>query len=88
MTILFVGLAQKFQNDRGRSDMIEILRGRLFLFFVPLSQEADDFGLRQGFIEQLDRCGSANRQRQNVPGKITNPRSGRIESSSGMRGMA
>ena len=63
---IILRLAQELENDSGRSDMIKVGRSRLFLFFLPLSQEPHDLGQRQGFIQQLDRCWSANRQWQHA----------------------
>ena len=50
-----VRLPQKFENDRGRADFIQVLRRRIFLVRIALRDQPDDFALRQSFVEQLDR---------------------------------
>ena len=64
-----VCLSQEFQDERSRAGVKQILRLRIFVRLVALREEADHFGQRQGFIEQLDRTRPADGERKHCPGE-------------------
>ena len=64
-----VGLAQQFQDDDRRSDLVEISHIGLLFRFVALRDEANDLVLRQRFVQQLNRRWSLHIEGRNGAGK-------------------